>query len=119
MFLFFEKKIIFSQVFKQLPVGFSYGASNSMFITEIENIANGSLSKSVARPELVAAAISFSKYSHLASVYRWLFTFLVAAAGVLVAIRKVRMNFLAREKLEKSFKLFLAFSAFIAVFVTF
>ena len=119
IFILLEEKIITKLVYDKVPAQYVYTGNDSMFLTEIKNIANGTLAKDYAKPEILAASAYFSKLHYLAPIYRWLFTFLFAAVGTFFGIRKISVSFKAREKLEQIFKIFLAFSGFLAVLITF
>jgi len=73
----------------------------------------------MASPEILSAALHLSKLNLIIPEYRWVITFSLAVFGALYGVRKIAVNFRAREKLEQAFKLFLKLSGFLAVFVTF
>ena len=123
MFLTFsltlEKRIVTNLVLSALPVNFQYEGSNSMFMTEIQNIENGSLPKEMAKPEILTAALYLAKLNLSVPQYRWIITFILATLGAVYGTRRIAISFQAREKLEQVFRLFLMLSGLLAVFITF
>ena len=116
----FERPITNYFIWNKLPIEFrtSHLDSRNILYTKIENFSVGAISSESIGSEILSAAELLNNIKSITPFYKYLTSFLLMSLGVFYGVKKINVSFKAREKLEKLLKLFLMFSAFIAIFTT-
>jgi phosphate transport system permease protein len=92
--------------------------AQALLLTDVRNIATGRVPATGARPEVLAGVAQYLRLRSIANVALWVVALSAAIAGLMLALRQVKPELRARNRVERIVSIALIVASTIAILTT-